>query len=155
MTALFDDPEASKPKLPADVIVFVDACEAIIGSGRNVIAANALKLCAIVRALFDEHVKDADRVKRYGDAYSYWLSRAAENDAKFVDARNKLIDETAQRELVEAERDALRERVAKLEATLSNVRELSASCPYPGTLWGKIVEHCDKVLDALEPQTTT
>ena len=59
--------------------------------------------CAIVRALLDEHAKDTDRVKRYGDTYPYWLSRAAENDAKFVDARNKLANETAQREQAEAE----------------------------------------------------
>lgn len=150
MTTRFDDPEASRPKLPADVLAFVaevdarkakaspgpwkrvlafDGYDIESANGEHVAQAFANNvdfvhhsiedvpaLIAIVRALFDEHVKDADRVKRYGDAYSYWLSRAAENDAAFVDARNKLIDETAQRELVEAERDELRERIAKLEA---------------------------------------
>lgn len=91
-------------------LVFVEEVEARIATFEPLAVLSPSeqrekRLCAIVRALLDEHTKNAERVKRYGDAYLYWLSRSAENDAKFVDARNKLADETAQREAAEASRD--------------------------------------------------
>ena len=121
MSAPFDDPEAARSDLPADVMAFVAVVEALAipeiigqGDGASTAAEQLVTLCRIVREQASE------------------LSNMRAKRQEVIDGMTRAISDTGDANnayyAVCSERDALRERLAKLEVAARAAGESLQGC---------------------------
>lgn len=120
MSTPFDDPEAARPKLPADVLAFVTRIENKISA----VEALALlspseqrekQLCAIVR---EQAANAANWQRASGCANPDTLAAVIADFYKRAECRPPLDGIPDGIDRIKAERDELRERLTKLETAV-------------------------------------